>query len=233
MTAMGTRRGSAAAVIAAGGTGRRMGGVRKQYLELGGEPVLLRAVRPFVDPPGFGWVIVVLPTEELADPPPFLPPGVILVAGGAERGDSVRRGLEAVPDAAEVVVIHDAARPLLARLVLDRVLDAVGEGLGAVAAVPVADTLKRVAPDGRIVATVERTGLWRAQTPQAFPRSMIVDAYVRAAEEGWVATDDAALVERYGGVVRVVPGDPRNLKLTHPGDMELAERLLADPSRAR
>lgn len=217
-----------AAVLPSGGSGLRMGagGVRKQYVELGGEPVLLRAVRPFVQHPEVEWIVVVLPPEDVEAPPIELPAGVAVVAGGAERGDSVRRGLAAVPEEAEVVLIHDGARPLLPGVVLDRVLRAVGPATGAIAALPVADTLKRVVDGVVIRSTVERAGLWRAQTPQAFPREMIVSAYRRAAEDGVAGTDDASLVERYGGRVVVVEGDRRNLKITRPEDLQLAGLLL-------
>lgn len=218
----------AAAIIAAAGSGKRMGAgpSRKQYLELGGEPLLLRALRPILAHPDVRWVVVALPAGDAHDPPFSFPPGVVLVEGGADRGDSVRRGLDAVPEEADVVLIHDGARPLLGPEIVDRVLRAAAAGTGAVAAVPVADTLKRVADDGTVTTTVDRRGLWRAQTPQAFPRGVIVDAYRRAGEEGFAATDDAALVERYGGRIVVVDGDVRNLKVTRPEDLVLAELLL-------
>ena len=222
-----------AAVIPAGGAGRRMGGVRKQYMELGGQPILLHAVRAFLDHPGIRWVVVALPAEDVGSPPGFLPESVTVVAGGAERGDSVRLALDAVPEAAEVVLIHDAARPLISRDVIDRTLAAAAGGVGAIAAIPVSDTLKRVGDGAAIDATVERAGLWRAQTPQAFPRRMIVDAYARAAAEGVTATDDAALVERFGGRVVVVEGSGRNLKVTTPEDLRLAELLLGSVEAGR
>lgn len=202
------------------------GASRKQYVELDGEPLLLRALRPILAHPAIEWVVVALPAEDVREPPFPLPAGVVVVEGGAERGDSVRRALDAVPESADVVLIHDGARPLLTAEVVERVLQGAGAGAGAVAAIPVTDTLKRAGAGGRITATVEREGLWRAQTPQAFPRAMIVDAYRRAAEEGVMATDDAGLVERYGGRVVVVEGDVRNLKVTRPGDLVLAELLL-------
>lgn len=138
----------------------------------------------------------------------------------------MRRALGAVPDEADVVLIHDGARPLLTLEVVERTLRAVTPASGVIAAIPVADTLKRVAPDGVIAGTVDRRELWRAQTPQAFPRSMIQDAYTRAEEEGAGATDDAALVERYGGRIVVVEGDVRNIKVTRPEDLTLAGLLL-------
>jgi 2-C-methyl-D-erythritol 4-phosphate cytidylyltransferase len=218
----------AAAVVPAGGGGQRMGGdVRKQYLELAGEPIVMRSLRLFLDHPAFHWVIVALPAEDMAAPPLFLPEGVIVVAGGATRGESVRFGLDAVPQAAEVVLIHDAARPLVTRDLVDRVLDAAATGVGVVPAVPVADTIKRVDGDGGVVETVDRSSLRAAQTPQGFPRRMIVDAYHHAAERGLVATDDAAVVESVGGRVIIVEGDPRNLKITTPPDLDLAETILA------
>lgn len=219
----------AAAVIPAGGAGLRMGpgDVRKQYLELGGEPILLRTLRVFLEHPAFETVVVALPSADMAEPPLFLPDGVTVVAGGDTRGDSVRFGLEAVPRSAQVVLIHDAARPLLTRAVVDRVLNAAAAGGGAVAAVPVIDTLKRTGHDAAIIETVDRAQLWHAQTPQGFPLAMILDAYRRAAQDGVDATDDAALVERYGGRVVIVDGDVQNIKVTRPGDLALAEFLLA------
>lgn len=220
----------AAAVIPAGGSGLRMGGTgpRKQYLELAGVPILLRAVRAFLEHPSFEWVVVALPAEDAARPPAFLPPGVTIVEGGATRGASVSAALAAVPAVADVVLIHDAARPLVGRAVVDRVLAAAASGVGAVAAVPVVDTLKRAAEDRTVLGTMDRSALWHAQTPQGFPRAMIAEACRRAAEDGFTATDDAGLVERYGGRVTVVEGDPKNLKITRPTDLAVAATLLAD-----
>jgi len=206
-----------------------MGGVRKQFLELAGEPVLAHALRPFLAHPAVEWVVVALPESDLAEPPAWLTgldPRVRLVAGGAERGDSVRHGLEAVPDEADVVLVHDAARPLVTVEVIERAINVAARGVGAVVAVPLADTLKEVGDDGRIRGTPDRSRFWRAQTPQAFPLQMIRDAYRRALADGVQATDDAALVERYGGEVVVVEGSPDNLKVTTPVDIVVAEALL-------
>ncbi len=225
----GARRTRAAAVIAAGGAGRRMGGVRKQYAELLGEPILLHTLRPFLAHPAVVCAVVALPAEDVAAPPAWLAgcdERVVLVAGGAERGESVHRGLEAVPDAVDVVLVHDAARPLVTREVIDRTLAAAAGGVGAIAAVPVTDTLKEVNEGGRIVGTPDRARLWAAQTPQAFPRALLLDAYRRAARDGVCGTDDAALVERYGGTVIVVDGATENLKVTRPVDVVIAEALL-------
>ncbi|HEX6042743.1 2-C-methyl-D-erythritol 4-phosphate cytidylyltransferase [Longimicrobium sp.] len=216
----------AAAVIVAGGSGRRFGGpVRKQYLEIGGEPVLLRAVRAFLHHPRIASVVVVLPPDDVEDPPRWLADlPVTIVAGGAERGDSVFNGLMAVDADADAdrVLVHDGARPFVTADVIDRVLDAEG---GAIAAVPVTDTIQRVDADGVIVDTPDRAALWQAQTPQGFPRAALVDAYRRARADGVGATDDAAVFARYAGPVRVVMGAHRNLKVTRPEDLPIAEVL--------
>lgn len=214
-------------MIVAGGSGRRFGGpVRKQYLEVGGVPVLLRAVGAFRGHPRVATVVVVLPAEDAADPPAWLRDlGVRIVAGGAERGDSVRAGLLAAADA-DLVLIHDGARPFIDRDTIGRVLDACVSA-GAVAAVPVTDTIKQVDADGTVTGTPDRATLWQAQTPQGFPRSAIAEAYRRAEAEGVAATDDAALYERYVGPVRVVMGTYRNLKVTRPEDLLVAEAIAA------
>lgn len=206
----------------AGGSGRRVGGpVRKQYLEIAGRPVLLRAVLPFLHHPRISRVIVVLPPDDAADPPAWLASlDVRIVAGGAERGDSVWNGLRETREEDEIVLVHDGARPFADAGVIDRVLAAVP----AIAAVPVTDTIKEV-DAGTITGTPERARLWQAQTPQGFPRNGLVRAYERARAEGVAATDDAALYERYAGPVRVVTGSYRNLKVTRPEDLPVAEAL--------
>jgi 2-C-methyl-D-erythritol 4-phosphate cytidylyltransferase len=207
-----------------------MGGVRKPFVDLAGEPMLLHAVRPFLAHRAVEWVIVVLAPEDASRPPAWLTgldPRVRVVAGGAERGDSVRLGLEAVPEEADVVLIHDAARPLVTVAEVERAAAAAARGVGAVVAVPVVDTLKQADSRRHVIATREREGLWQAQTPQAFPRAMIVEAYRRAARDGVAATDDAALVERCGGDVVLIEGSRANIKVTTPDDLELARALLA------
>jgi 2-C-methyl-D-erythritol 4-phosphate cytidylyltransferase len=205
------------------------GAVRKQYLEVAGAPILLRAVMPFVDHPGIGRVVVVLPPEDVEAPPSWLAAlPVVLVAGGAERGDSVWNGLLATSEDAPAVLVHDGARPFVSAAIIDRVLDACSEG-GAIAAVQVTDTVKEVGPDGIIRGTPDRERLWRAQTPQGFPRAALIRAYGRARAEGVAATDDAAIYERYEGPVRVVAGSERNIKVTRPTDLRVAEALALAP----
>jgi 2-C-methyl-D-erythritol 4-phosphate cytidylyltransferase len=223
--------GRAAAVIVAGGAGTRFGGpVRKQYLRIGGEPVLLRAIRPFLHHPRISTVIVVLPPDDVADPPHWLADLPIrIVAGGAERGDSVLNGLLATPDDAASVLIHDGARPFVSTDIIDRVLEGCADG-GAIAAVPVTDTIQQVDAGGVIIHTPDRSALWQAQTPQGFPRAGILAAYRQAAEEGVTGTDDAGLYARFIGPVRVVRGAYDNLKVTRPDDLPIAEAIAARSS---
>jgi 2-C-methyl-D-erythritol 4-phosphate cytidylyltransferase len=214
----------AAAVIVAGGSGTRLGGpVRKQYLRVGGEPVLLRAVRPFLAHPRIHQTVVVLPADDVADPPDWLADlPVRIVPGGAERADSVLAGLRGVDADVDRVLIHDGARPFVSTAIIDRVLDAEG---GAIAAVPVTDTIQQVDASGVIVHTPDRSALWQAQTPQGFPLGGILDAYDRAAAEGVTATDDAAIYARFVAPVRVVMGAYENLKVTRPEDLPVAEAI--------
>ena len=213
-------------MIVAGGSGTRFGGpVRKQYLEIAGEPVLLRAVRPFVEHPRIFRVVVVLPPEDAADPPRWLAElPVHIVAGGAERGDSVLAGLLATPEDAAQVLIHDGVRPFVTREVIGRVLDACADG-GAIAAVPVTDTIQQVDARGIVIHTPDRSALWQAQTPQGFPRDLILRAYRGSVRDGTPATDDAAVYARFAGPVRVVMGAYENLKVTRPEDLPVAEAI--------
>ena len=219
-------------VLVAAGQGTRLGaGVPKQYLPLGGVPMLLRAVRPFTTHPEVAHTVVVLPAADAASPPPWLAAvlgGTLTVtAGGAERSDSVAAGLAALPAACTVVLVHDAARPFVEHALITAVAAVARRGEGAVPAIPVGDTLKEVAPDsgGRIVRTVPRAGLYRAQTPQGFPRRVLEQAHAQATHGG-PATDDAQLVEQAGVPVRVVAGSARNFKITTEDDLLIAERLL-------
>ncbi len=169
--------------------------------------------------------MVVLPLAYAVAPPEWLQIlPVKIVAGGAERGDSVWNGLAALAPDVGTVLVHDGARPFVTADVITRVLEA-ARGGGAIAAVPVADTLKRVQADRWITETVERATLWQAQTPQGFPRRLLLRAYGRARTEGRSGTDEAELVERLGASVRVVLGSPTNVKITRPEDFPLAEAL--------
>jgi 2-C-methyl-D-erythritol 4-phosphate cytidylyltransferase len=217
-----------AVIIPAGGAGRRMGGALKPLLLLAGEPLLARCLRPFLARPDVEWVVVALPRGLHAAPPDWLvaDPRVSTVAGGAERGDSVRNALAAIPAEAEIVLVHDAARPLVSQAVIERCIRAASRGLCAVAAVPVVDTIKIVDGDGGVLDTPDRAQLRAAQTPQAFPAAVLRMACEKAAHDGVSATDDAALVANYGSRVATVEGEPENMKVTTAMDLVLAEALL-------
>jgi 2-C-methyl-D-erythritol 4-phosphate cytidylyltransferase len=203
------------AIVVAAGGGTRFGSA-KQFARLGDSSVVDRSVGVARDSCD-GVVVVVPPDVDWAPPP-----GARVARGGVTRSDSVRAGLALVPDDADIVIVHDAARPLASRSLFELVVRAVEAGAdGAVPGLPVADTLKRVAA-GKVVETVSREGLVGVQTPQAFR----ADALRAAHQRGGVDTDDAALVEAGGGVVVVVDGERRNLKLTIPEDLELAQRFL-------
>ncbi len=217
-------------VIVAGGSGTRAGGEElKQFRWVSGRPALLHSVQTFMARDDVATVVVVLPKAYAADPPPWLfqcdVDRLLVSVGGRERHESVYNGLEDMPEEVRVVVVHDAARPLVTDETIARVIGKAREGVGAVAALPVVDTLKRVDANGRIIETVGRTGLWRAQTPQAFPRDMLERAHLAARSEQVGATDDAGLCERIGEVVVVVRGSERALKITEAADFARAEAL--------
>ena len=223
------------AIIAAGGAGRRLGAaVPKQMLELGGRTILERSVEAFASHPRVSDVIVALPSDLAAAPPPWLQryARVRVVEGGARRQDSVALAFDAVPPAAEVVLVHDAARPFVSPDLIARCIDAAATHGGAIAAVPVSDTVKRVAQqdDGYVIeGTVPRESIYLAQTPQAFRRA-VLGAAVAAGRSGVEGTDEAALAERSGHAVRVVEGEPSNVKITTAADLESAQRRMQTPA---
>lgn len=217
-------------VVPAAGSGQRMGGMAKPFLELCGEPVLIRALRPFLDQPGVREVVVSLPTAHAESPPAWLIEAdrrIRVVEGGETRRDSVWAGLRALSGSLDLAVVHDGARPLVSGHVIGRCIELAGSGVGAVAGVPVVDTMKEVDDGGQVATTPDRSRLWHAQTPQAFPLGVIMDAYRRAYTEDLPATDDATLVERVGGRVVMVESSADNLKITRPEDLEMAELTLS------
>jgi len=216
-------------IIAAAGASRRFGGKTKKIFErLKGRPVFIRSVELFVNREDVCQTLLVAAAEDAetmrtqyAANLGFM--GVQLAIGGAERTDSVRSALAKVSEEAEYVCVHDAVRPCVSSLWIDAVFAAAERTGAAILARPVHGTLKRVDRGERIVETVEREGLWEAQTPQVFRKELLVRAY--AAAEG-PATDDAALVEAIGEPVAVVRGDPRNVKITTRGDLGLAAAVV-------
>ena len=219
-------------VLVAGGSGSRTGGTElKQFRWVGGKPMLLHALQRFQAHPAVAMVVCVLPTRYAGDPPPWIfqcdADRLLLSVGGPTRAESVANGLEDLPTDCRFVLVHDAARPFVSDAMIDRVISEARLGHGAVAALPVVDTLKAVDAEGRITATVPRAGLWRAQTPQGFPRELLERAHRTARERGThaEATDDAALCEAIGVTVRVVRGSERAMKVTEEGDFARAEAL--------
>jgi 2-C-methyl-D-erythritol 4-phosphate cytidylyltransferase len=201
----------------------------KAFLPMGGKPLLHYSLRAIAALEQIGEAIVTVPAgmerqarAEVERAGLEIP--VKLVAGGAERQDSVRIALGLTSAESEVVVVHDAARPFATSALFADCIDATRRADGAIAAIAVADTLKHV-ESHRITATVAREGLWQAQTPQAFKRTALVEAHGRAMRELWAATDDAELIERCGGRVEVVESSATNLKITTPADLEIAEAL--------
>ncbi len=214
------------AIIAAGGLGTRFGATQpKQLLPLGGVPILQRSLEACLASPVVADVVVALPAELLGRPPAYLAhPRAHLVAGGETRRASVAAAFAVAAVRADIVVVHDAARPLVTAALIAATVEAAGHTGAAVAAVPHRATIKRANPAGdRIGATVPREGLFAAQTPQAFRVDVLRRALEASAED---ATDEALLVERLGQPVALVPGDPVNLKITTTEDLRMAEALI-------
>ncbi|HEU5279483.1 MAG TPA: 2-C-methyl-D-erythritol 4-phosphate cytidylyltransferase [Gaiellaceae bacterium] len=212
------------AVLAAAGSGERLGADRpKAFVRLGDQPLLGESLKRLDDSDWVDFIVV-------AAPPGWEEPAILLaeelgcskvsscVTGGATRGESVARGLDEVPEDAAVVLVHDAARPLVSDEVIERVLSALNEGWdGAVPGLPIADTVKRVDAEGRVVETLNRDELRAVQTPQAFVASVLREAY--AAGDVTAASDCSSLVEGCGGRVKVVEGDPKLEKVTESADL--------------
>lgn len=215
-------------IIPAAGYGKRMGGgTAKQFLPLRGEPVLVKTVRLFSESPLVDEIVIAAhdldTTRELVG---GFPKVTHIVPGGAERQDSVWAALQVIHSRPRIICVHDAARPLLTREVLEGVLKDAAEHQAQVVAVPVKDTVKVVGPNGTVTATPDRKSLWAVQTPQVFWVEPMLQAFRQAMADGFVGTDCASLVERLGVPVRVYPGNHENLKLTTPEDFLLADAIL-------
>jgi 2-C-methyl-D-erythritol 4-phosphate cytidylyltransferase len=217
-------------VIVAAGSGTRTGGSElKQFRWIAGKPMLLHSLQTFMARADVVSVVCVLPQSHAADPPPWIfqcdVDRLMISLGGRTRMESVANGLDDLPDEARIVLVHDAARPFVDDATVDRVIAEVRAGRAATAGMPVVDTLKEAGDDGRILRTVDRDRLWRAQTPQGFTRSLIVRAHREAKSRKLVATDDAALCEMLGHDVRMVRGSERLMKITEDADFARAEAL--------
>lgn len=211
-----------------------MGGqVPKQFLTLGGLPILVHSLRALEASPCVDAIILAVPEadrefclREIVAPYGFKKVTKV-VAGGAQRQDSVRHGLAAVDEEAEVVLVHDAVRPFVTLDMVQRVVEAAAKHGAAVVAIPMRDTVKQVGADGLIEKTVERGQLWLAQTPQAFRLARFQEAHRKADIDGFHGTDDVQLVERLGYSVAVVEGSGENIKITRPEDLAIGEAILA------
>lgn len=220
-----------AALITAGGIGRRMGGtIPKQYLDLGGTPILARTIMVFQAHPLIDRIVVTVPAGE----EDFCRTSVVehyqlskvnrIVIGGATRQESVYNGLRELGEA-DIVAIHDGVRPLVSATVITETIDAARTVGAALACVPVRETVKK--KSGSCLQTISRTGLWLAHTPQTFRTQLIVEAHERAAADNFEGTDDAVLVERLGHPVEIVEDSPDNIKITTPADLEWAKLVLS------
>ena len=223
----------AAALIPAAGRGRRMGcGVEKQFMRVAGKPLLAHTLACFEATSGIDGVVVVVPpgreaycAEEIVAAEGFRKVTRI-VAGGETRQRSVTAGFRCLGENVDVVVVHDGARPFVSPVLIQTSVDLAYQHGSAIVAIPESDTLKRVSVDGTVVETVDRRQLWRAQTPQAFQRSILACALAHAEEHDLEATDEASLVESLSWPIHIVPGSMRNFKITTPDDLHIAEILL-------
>ena len=221
----------AVAIVVAAGRGERMGqGRPKAFLELGGEPLLLRAARAFEAAPSVSRIVAVVPEQELQAAREHLSPLAKLLAvvkGGERRQDSVLAGLRQVPEAFDgVVLVHDAARPLVDVELIEAVAQQAAVTGAALPVLPLVDTVKRVR-GGRVVETLDRAELGGAQTPQGFRIALLREACEAALRAGVALTDEAMAVERLGHAVYAVPGSKRNRKITTPDDLAWAESVVA------
>lgn len=221
-------------IIPAAGQGKRFGaGINKAFVSLAGKTILERTVAAFSDLPEVSEIIIVIAPDELDEikrQVKFYPRQDIIkaVAGGSERQYSVENALAAIRDDAEIVLIHDGARPLISRRVIHQVIKAVRDNSAAIVAVPVKDTIKVVDSGGFVTSTPVRSELWAVQTPQGFKRSLLIQAYKKAREENFLGTDDSSLVERLGIPVKIVPGEYENIKITTPEDLPIAKMILTE-----
>ena len=221
-------------IVPAAGSAIRMGlGYSKAYVDVAGKPLLARTVESLLTSPFIDRITVAVRPDEVA-----LAMGEVidkfnfenrveLIAGGHERQQTVDRLLAAAPPERDLVLIHDGARPLVSINLIHEVLEAAAKWGAAIAAIPITDTIKESTDGGETVSgTVNRTGLFRAQTPQVFHRDIIVAAHRRALKERWEVTDDASLIEQMGHEIRIVTGEERNIKITTLDDLELVRWIV-------
>lgn len=222
----------AAVIIPAGGSGSRMGiATPKQFCDLAGVPILVRTVRAFENIPGVVAIILAVPAEFLAHARELcnrhhLNKVTSVVVGGKTRQDSVKAGLDALPQDIDLVAVHDAARPLVSPRLINACLETAAKNGAALAAIPAKDTIKRADAAKTVIETVDRNALWLAQTPQAARPELLSRAFEKAKQDGFIGTDEASLLEHSGITVSIVEGEETNIKITRPDDLKLALALL-------
>jgi 2-C-methyl-D-erythritol 4-phosphate cytidylyltransferase len=226
------------AIIVAAGKGVRIGAsTEKAFLPLAGRPLFTHSLRTFDGMPEIGSAVLVVSAGRLEQARTMLEQQgpwrmrIEVASGGAERQDSVARGVQCVPAAAELIVVHDAARPLVSGACVRACLEAAAAHGAAIAAVPARDSIKIVEDGCTIARSIDRTTVWLAQTPQVFAAALLRRAIAAARAGDTIATDESVLVERLGIPVRVVEGEARNIKITVPGDLSWAEWLLRAPQQ--
>ena len=230
-----------AGLIVAAGKGERLPGkLAKQYLPLAGQPVLCRTLNVFAACDAIDTIVLAIPAADVEYCRETILPLVAtrklitITAGGLRRQDSVFNGLRAVAGHGDgLVVIHDGVRPFVTIEMIHNAIAGLSQADGCIAAVPASDTIKTVDSRSRITGTIDRAHTWLAQTPQAFRCDTLLQAHQTALENGWDVTDDAALLERLGRTVGVIPGSPLNIKITTPDDLLLADAIAGLMDRAR
>lgn len=227
------------AIIPAAGSGVRMGSeLAKQFLDLGGKPLLALTLKPFQLCRAVDAIVLVVPSDDVG----FCRKEIVdklhlnkvkgVVPGGVRRQDSVRQGLEAVGEKYDLALIHDGVRPVISERTIERIIDTAKIHGAVITGLPTRETVKEVDNNQTVVATYDRKSIWLIQTPQVFRYKDILAAHRRALQEGWdEATDDSVLIEKLGIPVKVVEGPEQNIKVTTPNDLELARFLLSSLNR--
>ena len=224
-----------AVIIPAAGSGSRMGArIPKPFIELNGITILEHTIRAFAGIKNVQQIIVATSVEWKEEVKVILHKfddqvkTLQVVEGGKERQDSIHNALQSVSDEVALVAVHDAVRPFISQKLIQECCEVASKVGGAIVAVPAKDTIKKIDESQSITETPDRSNLWQAQTPQIFRKQLLLDAYKSAIETEFIGTDDASLVERFGGDVKVVEGDRRNLKITYPIDLRVAELILEE-----
>jgi len=226
-----------AVIIPAAGSGTRLGSrLPKPFIPLNGKAILEHTIAQFLPVEGLCQIIVATSkasferVERIFDNFKGTTVELTLVEGGAERQHSIENALKHVNPDIDLVAIHDAVRPFISREKIEHCAKSALEFGGAILAVPAKDTIKKVDSSGIIVETPDRANLWQAQTPQIFKKDLLLKAYKKAKDDNYLGTDDASLVEYFGGKVKIIEGDRKNLKITYPIDLIIAEHIVQNRS---